>query len=501
MARVNTIDVGMQYAREATPGVLPAQPVWRTLEPNSIMGFGNTDKKVARQPITNDRQRRKAKTVDRDVNTEFDGDLTLAHFRDFMEGFCYARGTGANALRPTAATSTTYTVPAIAAPQNAYFIYNGSGIKSLVYASGFANPENNGLKVLGAAVADGATSITVAGNVAETVGSTQDVEVAIAGARFAAGDLEVDADGNLICTAADFTALGLTAGQAVHVGGVDALNNFAEAENVGIARIRSVAAKKLVLDRTAVPFVEDDGDGVSVDLLFGQFIRNVTREHSDFRVITTQFESSLPGLGDSGETLYEYATGAHANTLSLNVPLTDKATVKFGFVGLSCTEPSDTRATNAATGKLAAKVESFGTATDIARLALLDTDESGLTTDFKSLTLSIGNGVTGEKVLGTLGPKYINIGNFEVDIEAEVLFTSADVVAKINDGGTVGLYWLLKNGDGGIHFDFPEGTLEGQQRDYKVGESVKLKSKFMSHKDALFGTSIGISLFPVLPQG
>src|SRR3546814_16914248 len=59
----------------------------------------------------------------------------------------------------------------------------------------------------------------------------------------------VDADGNLISTALDFTTLGIAVGQVIHVGGIDVANQFFETENTGFARVRIVAANKLTLDK------------------------------------------------------------------------------------------------------------------------------------------------------------------------------------------------------------------------------------------------------------
>src|SRR3546814_19905084 len=69
----------------------------------------------------------------------------------------------------------------------------------------------------------------------------------------------VDADGNLISTALDFTTLGIAVGQVIHVGGIDVANQFFETENTGFARVRIVAANKLTLDKRDQAFIADDG--------------------------------------------------------------------------------------------------------------------------------------------------------------------------------------------------------------------------------------------------
>jgi hypothetical protein len=506
--KVNSNDARVNHAREATPGVLPAQPKWRDVEMNSAPSFGNDYKRSARSPMDGDRQRLKGTITDMDSPIELESDLTLTHFRDMVESFLYARAIGPASYQAGAATGTGITAPAaLSASQAGQFKYGAGGAAvTLVHISGYATEANNGLKPISAAVATNATEIPVAGLTAEAAVPTKERVVAIAGVRGAAGDLEIDADGNLTSTVLDFTTLGLPVGASIHVGGVDAANRFFEAENFGLARIKAVAAHKITLDRRAQAFVADDGTvdnnggaGARIDILFGQFVRNVRSNHPDYAEITNQFEAVWPGLGANGETLYEYATGCYADAMVVGLPLTEKASIKFGFTGLNSTEPSTVRATNAADASVGTHTVAFATAHDIARLRIFGVDEEGMATDFKSLTLNIKNNAQGEKVLGTLGPKYVNPGNFEIDIEFEAIFTDKQVVTTIRNNETVGIDFGLLNGDGCIYFDIPAGTLEGGKRNFKENESVTFNGTLMAHRDPVLGSSIGVTIFPILP--
>lgn len=506
MGRVTTNSTALSVTTEATPGVLPGSPVWDQLEPNSIGAFGVTISKGERSPISKARQRRKGVVTDADATVEFDGDLTLSHLRRFAEGFAFARAIGADVFRPSAATSGGYTVPAVTAAQAGRLLYGASAATSLVYGRGFPNAANNGIAPLSGSVATSAVLIPIAGNVAETPAATLDVEVAVCGVRGAAGDLEIDTDGNLISAVLDFTTLGLTAGQFIHVGGIDVANQFFNDANLGFARVRSISANKLTLDKKAAPFAADDGTdtgaggtAVRVDILFGQYVRNVDVDHADYLETSFQFELESPNLGDGGADQYEYATGMYGDALSIELPLVEKASVSYGFVGMDVTRPSGTRATGASNSKFPGSTGAFATASDIARLRMQDVDEDGLSTDFKSITLTLTNNVSPEKVLGTLGAKYLNAGNIEVDVEAQMLFTNPDLVERIRCNRTVGLDFALHNDDGGAYFDFPSGTLGGGDREYPVNESVLINTTLMTHRDALFGTSFSVSFFPVLP--
>ena len=500
MGRVLTNGMSLSFAREASLGMLPATPQWYELEPNTVNSWGTTIGKTTRSPISKARARRKGVITDLDSAVEFEADLTLTHLRLFIEQFMFSRAIGGDSYLTTGATGAGYTVPALSGAQAGRMVYSAGGAKTLLCAYGFDDDRNNGLKVLGAAPAPGAVLLPVAGNFVEAVSADEMAEVSIAGVRAAAGDLSIDADGNLISVALDFTTLGLGLGQTIHIGGVDVLNQFAADDDIGFARVEGIAAHKLTLAKRDQPFVADAGTGVAVDLLYGAFIRNVDIDHPDFIQPSAQFELASPNLLPGGLTGFEYSLGNWADSISIAIPLSGKATITLGFVGTNTTNPAAARALNADVAKVGGLTGAFGTASDIARLRAQDVDEEGLTTDFKSATFTLTNNVAGEKVLGHLGPKYMNAGDIEVDFENQMLFTNADVIERIRCNKTIGVDWVLRNGDGGVAFDLPTGTLEGGPREMPANQSVTMNSTFRAHQeDTAPGFTAGVSFFPILP--
>jgi hypothetical protein len=510
MGRVITDGMTLTKAREASPGVLPAQPTWHQLEPNSISAFGTTISTTVRAPISKSRARRRGKVTDLDSAVSFEADLTMQHIRAHAEEFCFARAIGAPYFSPSAAASTGtpgYVVPSLSAAQAALLFANsGSGTGTLLYARGFVNPVNNGIKLFSAAPAAGDTTLQVAGLVAETLAASTAAEVAVAGYRAGAGDLGIDGDGNLLSKSTSFVALGIAVGQVIHVGGVDLAHRFAHANNFGFARVLAVAGNKLTLSKRDQPFTADDGTStgaggaaIQIDLLFGQFVRNVDVGSADYVEYTSQFELASPNLLDGGATGYEYAIGNYANEMTIAIPLTGKATVTLGYIGYNTLPPTALRATNAAVAKVGGREESFGTASDIARIRLQDVDETGLTTDFKSASFSLKNGDTAEKVLGRLGPRYINLGILNVDLTNQMLFTNALVLDRIRLNKVTGYDTALRNGDGGFVLDLPTGTMSGGGREYPANQSVLLNDVFQAYQDDAYGYTVGFSFFPVLP--
>lgn len=510
MSRVLTNDCALAYALETTEtagssgiGVLPGSPVWKTLEPNEISAFGATISTVARNPISRQRSARKGAVSDLDSSVEMNTDLTVDAIRDFVEGFCFSKGSNNDLIFPrAAATGTGYTIPAATAAQAGKIIFGANLGTTLVYASGYAIAGNNGLKAITADTATSGTAITVSGNTSEA-SPPANALLQVAGIRGETGDLAITVSGTTATiTSTDniFLNCGLVPGQLVHVGGLLVANQFSAGKGYG--RIRTIAAGggTIVLDKLQGTLATDTGSGETVDILFGQFIRDVETDNASFMQRSIQFEATFPGLGPSNETMFEYAKGNFCNELTVNMEVADKATIDLGFIGTDSEAPTTTRKTNAANPRTPQGTGAFGTSADILRLRITDVDEAGLTTDFKSFSLTINNNVSPEKVLANLGARFMNYGRFDVNFEAQALFTNGNVLARIRGNTTVTMDTILKNADDGVvAIDIPSLYLGDGTREFPLNETVLINMGGVAFKDATLGTAIGISTIPVVP--
>lgn len=531
MGQVLTNNTGTRYAREASLGVLPGSPDWKDIEPNSLGTFGATIGTVARSPISNLRQERKGTVVTLDAAADFDADVTMDSMADFIEAFLFSTGVNADmTFRAANATGTGYTIPAATAAQAAKFQYTAAGPISLVHAAGYATTGNNSpstVKPLGADVAVTDTEITIAGLTIET--APTNAEVSIAGIRAEAGDLALAVAGNIgtltsnngtPVTPIDFTTLGLTAGQKIHIGGMVAANRFGSTaggsnDSFGSARIRTIAAQTMTLDKLETTLTASDGTDtgsagaeVPVDLLFGRFIRNVASDHADYSVISHHIEQASPNLFETDPPTpvanpdgFAYVIGALANQWTWAMPLADKSSAGFAFIGTDAEEDVDnaSRKSGAATSRLPLFTGALNTSSDFFRLGIADVDDTGLTSDFKDMTATMNNNVTPENVLGQLAARYMNNGNFQFSIAATALFTNANVTARIRANTTVTMDWLLTNDEGAVSVDVPSATLGDGTKEFPVNESVRIALEVTAFVDPLFLTSIGVSLFPVFP--
>lgn len=491
-----TNNFSMSVCRETALGT--AATLWFLLEPNSIGAFGAEILKVARAPISKNRQRRKGTTVDLDSSVEFEHDLTMDVFELFADGFVFAEwigpmvaqaGADFDTLAIASSTSITHTALTAAIPQY-----------SLVRTRGFTLDANNAVSEVD--TGSTTTSTPVVANatpmVAETPAQTTGAKMEVCGVRGQTGDITwTNATNTIGSTLLNLTTLRLTVGQFIHVGGTTGTNQFAG--GVALGRIVSIAAGAIVLEKVVKTLTGDDsGAGKRIDLLFGRFLRNVSVDHADYLEQSYQFEGAYDNLQVPGPGAeYEYPEGNYCNEMAFQLPLTDKALISFGFVGTDTDEPTTSRKTGASAPVVPVKTAALNTSADVVRLRITEVDETGLTTDFKSATITLGNQVTPEKVLGVLGARFMNTGLFLVDIEAQVLFTNADVVAAIRNNTTVTMEWMVENDDGAIMVDIPAMTLGGGAREFPINETILLNATAEAFEDPTLGYSVGISLFPL----
>lgn len=502
MGRVLTNNLAFAYAAESTPGTLPGSPTWKSLEPNRLTKFGADVKTKARRPIGTGRGTKKGAPIDLDSSVEFESDITVDAIEDFIEAFMFSSAVNAEmVITPSAVTGTEYTIPAASSTIAGKLQYGATAPQSLIYAHGFSTAGNNGLKVLTADTGTTDTTVTCSGLTAEA-SPPSNARIELAGIRGDTSDLSITVSGTTASitsgngggTAMNFTTLGLTVGQFIHVGGLTTTNQFANGKGYG--RITAIAAGTLSLDKIN-GLATDTGSTKKIDLLFGRFIRDVNAQHANYIERTYTFELTSVNLDNPSGDLYEYANGNYANQVQFVLPVADLATMNLAFVGLDTPVPTDTRKTGASTPIATDRTTAFATATNIGFITT-DAIPDGAVI-FKNLTLTINNNVSPEKALGTLGAVFVNAGVFEVKFEGTAVFTDQNIIAAIRNNTTLTFHTILVNENGAVAVDMPSLTLGGGARDYPENQSVTVGMTGEVFDDDTFGFKTSVSLFPTVP--
>lgn len=494
MGAVNTNSVSLAYIEESELGVIPASGVAEYLEPNEISDYGTDITTTARNPISKDRQNKKGTITDLSSSVSFAGDTTVSFLLAFLEGAMYStwKKRGAWFKGDISASNTsqgfTLTKPMDKAPVEG----------TIIFCRGFVNSANNGLKIVAAESTESLIKTTDGASFVDEE-APEGASVYVVGYQGTDGSIGVNLQGNLTSTGFNWTDLDLEIGSAIYVGGMGASNSFATANNSGLARIRGVYQNLLVIDKCNQTFEEDNGEGKTIQIFFGWFLRNVATDDPLFKQHTYSFELCYPGLAEDGvKDGYEYGLGNIINTFELSLPLNDKSTMSISTFGKDVLPITEER--KSLTFKNPIHTEAFSTPNDFLRIRMQNIDETGLTTFFKDATLTINNNASGENVLGKLGPAFVNYGNFDVTLETSAVFTNKDLTAKIRNNCTVTCDFCLINNDGAFYFDIPAMTLGDGNRDFPVNEKVKIALSSNAYGDAALGYTISQTFFPYLPS-
>lgn len=495
MAQVNKIDsnvTNLAYAFEASAGVLPGTPVWVPLEPNGYNNFGGNLTRLTRQPITSGRQRKKGVVSDLEASGGFSQDLTQKNLADLMPAVMFAdyrlKGEAKNALGITTNTfSVTAASSRITRVGGAIDLSTQFAVGDLVFVSGFAASENNGLFAVSAVTAttmDLAVVITGSAASMSDEAATANASIVQVGVEGNAGDLEIDASGNkpqITSTVLDLTTFGLIPGEIIYIGGDNTAAQFATSANNGYARVRSVATNAITLDKTEGTMVTDNGSGKQIHIYTGRVLKNEVGSLVKKKPIQLERQLGAPDDAQPNNIQSEYLTASLANEANLQIPTAGKVTYDFGFV--SATQEVRTATQNIKSGTRVAASEitgdAFNTSNSVPRIKLNVVDEndsnpSALFAYAEALNLNINNGVTPDKAIGVLGGFDTSIGDFAVSGDMTVYFADIAAVEAVRANSDVTLDFHLYAANAGISWDVPLIALGNAQADIQVGQSIKL---------------------------
>lgn len=463
---INKIDsniTGLAYAEEEClkqlPGVAGADATWFALEPNSYSDFGGELSTVARAPIDPSRQNKKGTITDLDASGGFNADFTQSNLTRLLQGFFFADARQPASTRPL--NGTQIPVTGVVASSKTYSAASGLGIfaaAQLVKASGFTNASNNGLRTL---VTAAAGAVTVAETLVDEASPPVTAKLERVGVRLASADANIAVVGgipSLTVTAGDFSTMtDLFPGKWVYLGDDVLANRFAN--NVGYARIKSIAAKSLTFDDTTWTPVNETGTGKTISIYVGTSIKNELLP-SLIKRRSYNIERQL-GLGASA-TQAEYLEGAVANELTLNIPQADKLNADLSFIASNNTHRSgDVGDTIKAGTRVAAPGEdAFNTSSNIYRMKLgvKDPASSNPTSLFGYATeadITINNNASPSKAIGVLGSFDVNVGNFEVGGSITAYFTTIAAVKAVRNNADVSFNIIAASKNAGFIFDIP----------------------------------------------
>ena len=490
MVAENKIDSnvsGLRIARETTYGTLPGTPVWYGLEPNSYSDFGGNITTVARETINDSRSRQQGVTTDVEAAGGFEADLTQIGLAEILEGLFYAAyDTKAERFNNHTAASV---ITDIATAADTYTVTTGTAFATgdLVWASGFTNSGNNGLKT--AVATSGALALVVAENLTDEATPAALGKLVVVGFEFAVGDVTIDVSGSLptmVSVAKDMTELGILPGEFIFIGADGVGDSFFNAENNGWARVRSVTATVMTFDKTSATMVTDDGtiDGASgagqlIRIWLGRGISN--KVGSDIVRTSYQLERKLgaPDAALPAQIQSEYITGAIANEFKLTLPTAEKVTTELTFMGKDVEQRSGATGVKSGTRPTLVSSEAFNSSSDITRFRLssvsaTDAFPTALFAFVMEGSITINNNNNRNLAVGTLGAFDSSAGTFEVSAEITAYFQNVSALTVVRDNTDVSLDIAIVKQNAGMTIDLPLLTLAGGLAQVDLNEPIKL---------------------------
>ncbi len=494
---VQSDGVGLALVREATLNTQPTSG-WTQAQPNpgGITNFSRQNVPVERHILSGNLTPEKGEVVGYDVNPKLAFDwnrdmLDLLAEPTFRSLTKHGGNKGQSIYRPTAVTSTGYTVASLGDLT--------AGL--LIFAEGFSTAANNGLKVVGSSSTG--TEIKTSGLTAEA-SPPSNATVRIAGVQGAAADITMDGSGNLLATILDFTTLGLVVGQMIYVGDPTSGATYAFANTVytGMAIISVIAAGKITLKyQTWTVGSLDAGTGKTIRILFESFIRNVPMSSADFLTSASlSMELNEPGAGAAGVTDYTYGNGLGVGDLELDIPVEGKVTATVNFVGMTMTSPSTTRSTGPSTAYAPLASTIFSTAANMPTIRLLkQSDGTTLSAEINGCKVMIKNNLKPRKQLGTAGAAGLIYGEYNPSLSMNAYVLSNDMSRAVDGNTDCYFDFLLKNSDGGFGMSFAMVKLRKGDKTYAAGTSVMLAGEMPANRDPSTGLLYSLSKFSYLP--
>jgi hypothetical protein len=496
------------FAREATPGTAPSTG-WLTTQPNpsGIQNFHANYTDVQRNPLSPYMTKEKGAHVGLSAEPSLVHDMSKGLFDTFgaalLRSLAKVPGNkGVQFYYPTAVTATDYTVAA-------------SGdltAKLLVFARGFVNTANNGVKLVGAASTG--IAIKATGLVAETVATAGSAMVEVCGIEAAAAaDVQINAAGNLISTTTDFTVLNLKIGHKVFWRWGTGTNEFGiitppigpdgKSMVYGYATVAAVPTTNLItLKWHSFTPAADVATGKTIRLYVGVMYANYADGDANY-IEEPSFTAELrdSGVGTANGAVYSYGYGLVVDKFTFSMPVEAKIEATLAFKGRSIAPPVDvgSRIAGPSAAYPALGMELFNTTRSMIMHRVVDASNSAMIASVNSATLTIDHGFEARKQHAVFGAYSMIGGDIVPMVEMDTFFESKAVPIAIDADTECRYECAVKNGQGGVSFDLPTILLRNGAKTYGENKPVMMAVGVQAHRDPNTNVVCLVNVLPYLP--
>jgi len=281
-------------------------------------------------------------------------------------------------------------------------------------------------------------------------------------------------------TSTNFTTQNLTAGQWIKVGGFDT------AGNNGYCRVVSISANSLVVEGLTLT---DEGIGSPENTITmdGSFLSNGTTEH--YYTIEKAYEDASP-------LIYRAFLGNKVSGMSLSVSSNAILTGSFSFMGLTA---SASASVTAGTGSPTAANTNdvYNASGNVANIREAG-DALSSKTYATSLELSLDNGLSPQKAIGTAGSVGIGDGRCNVTGTLNTFLVTAELIDKLVNNTATSIDFRITDAAGNTYiFDMPRVKYQNGSANISGADAdVEVPLDFQALRDPTLGYTISISRIP-----
>lgn len=352
--------------------------------------------------------------------------------------------------------------------------------ETLINVVGLGDAANNGLHHVTAVTT---TTLVVAETLVNDASPTATATITTVGIRGVTGDIDVDASGSLpaldTAGAINWTTFDLTPGEWIHIGGDVAGSLFAGSTNNGFARIRSITATRLTLDKTVGTMVTEGGGSLNIRVFFGRVLKNELGTSIVRRTYQLERTLGAPDTASSGVDQSEYLVGAVPGEMAYNIGTADKMTVNLGFVAASHEQRDVATGVKSGDRPSIVEADAFNTSSDFSRIKMAqvvtgDANPSALFAYVTDLTLSINPNLTPNKAVGVLGAFEVTRGTWAVGGELTAYFSEVSAIEAVQGNADVTIDFHLYKSNAGISFDLPLIALGDGRANIEQDQAITL---------------------------
>lgn len=466
---------------------------WNILRYSGSPKFGMSSRHISSKEINSNRNVTDSILVDKDVGGDVNFELSFMTLDSVIEGALFSDWTLAGRVKNAASDTP---ISSVADTEIITCGTHSFVVGSLVMLTGFTTSSNNTTAPTRVTAADETTITVIQAMATEAAAIPIGACIQEVGLEGVAGDITaLVTDFSINSTTIDFTTFPIAAGDWILI------DQFATAACNGWARVSSIAAKKIVLDRYPTGFTTDDGSGKTIRIYFGDKITNGITAKS--YTIEQKFIDHTPDD-------FAIHTGCKINTLNFDITQADIVKGSWSVIGKSTSYSS-----SSASGASPVAAPTYGVYNSSSDVGSISYHTSGAETEWGTpnyilkASVALNNNLRKQTAVANIGAVGVGLGKCDVSGSIQTYFGDTTVLNLLTADTSLGLKFQFQDnanitssgvGQHAFLIDLPKVKLSGGAPDVSgVDADVTVEMPFIACMHGTLAYTIKIQQFHYIP--